>query len=491
MFRPQPLFTVILLSYLFSGGLYASLTPAWQSPDEPAHYNYVRHLAREGSLPILANGCYDQAYLSLLTSRRFPPELAIAPLCYEFHQPPLYYLLAVPVFVISDGSLLALRLFSLLLGAGTVSLAFFIAQTIFPSRLDLAYGTMAFVAFIPMHLAILASVNNDALAGLIWAALLWSLCRRLITGSGNVYGLGLLLGLALLTKMTIYIALVVVAVALVTIRQGARDLGLIYGLALIIALPWYIRNGLRYGNGDIFGLQRHDEIVVGQLRTADRVAEVGWLTHLGDFFRTTFHSFWGQFGWMAVPMDSRVYLVLTLVTLVALGGFILWSLDHCRREKPITPATPETSTRLTTAQHRALAILGLNIVLTGLAYSWYNWQFVQFQGRYLFPAIIPLGLFFSLGLTEIYRDRRLGYLIAGLGLAFLILVGQSLWQGDWAKWHLVTIGLPLGLMIGRGILVVYGRWSVPASWLMGVTYLLLAGLTMVVPGWFIVPHLSP
>ena len=49
-----PLFIIILVVYLIAGGLYAFLTPAWQAPDEPAHYNYVRHLTTKSGFPELS-----------------------------------------------------------------------------------------------------------------------------------------------------------------------------------------------------------------------------------------------------------------------------------------------------------------------------------------------------------------------------------------------------------------------------------------------------
>ncbi|HXV42279.1 MAG TPA: glycosyltransferase family 39 protein, partial [Anaerolineae bacterium] len=329
----SPLFYIILTVYLLAGVLFATLTPDWQAPDEPAHYNYVRYLARQSGFPELIKRCYDQAYLDQLTSRRFPAELSLESVCYEFHQPPLYYLLATPVFLLSDGSLLALRLLSVMLGAGVVILAFFISRMIFPNRAAIAYGTMAFVAFVPMHAAMLASFNNDALAELILAALLLLLTWRLLAGSQsttlNDVILGGLLGLGLITKTTVYIAIPLIAVALwlaagaaarrrggeeveerrsrrsgpdevarrgqrpgaggqplreasqsqrppvgggrgylswlqlndVDWRWLARQLLIIYGLALAIALPWYGRNAALYGNFDVLGLGRHDAVV--------------------------------------------------------------------------------------------------------------------------------------------------------------------------------------------------------------------------------------
>ena len=44
---------LILLVYLVIAGLFATRIPAWQVPDEPAHYNYVRQLAQTGQFPVL------------------------------------------------------------------------------------------------------------------------------------------------------------------------------------------------------------------------------------------------------------------------------------------------------------------------------------------------------------------------------------------------------------------------------------------------------
>jgi hypothetical protein len=506
----SPLFITILVVYLIAGGLYAFLTPHWQAPDEPAHYNYVRYLTTEPGFPELAERCYNQDYLNELKSRRFSPELSIDNICYEFHQPPFYYLLGMPVFVLANGSLPLLRFLSMgLLGGGVVVLAFFIGRTIFPDRPAIAYGTMAFVAFVPMHLAILASINNDALAELMLAVILFILVQRLMfipTPSTqndqsppyfqNDLLLAILLGLGLGAKITVYIAIPLVAVVLwwtsvkETEAQGRvrdwgkliKQAGIIYGLALLIILPWYIRNAIIYGDFDILGLTRHNEIVEGQLRTADYLAEVGVLTYLGNLVTTTFHSFWGQFGWMAVPMDRRVYLVLTLLTLVALGGLVgFW--------RGVSSRSTESRYDLSTGQRRALGLMGLAIVLMILGYGWYNLDFVQFQGRYLFPALIPLGVLFALGLSEVFSLRWKWWLVAGLMVALGWVVVASLFKGDLDKWGVLITGLLLTLATGRALLARY--WLIPASWLMATCYSALGLLALVSPFWFIIPHLSP
>lgn len=527
----SPFFFLILAVYLLAGVLFATLTPPWQAPDEPAHYNYIRYLTRQGSFPELVSRCYNQAYLEQLKSERFPPELPLDSVCYEFHQPPLYYLLTAPIFSLSAGSLLALRLVSVLFGAGVVALAWGIVRTIFPYRPSIFYGTAAFVALTPMHVAMLASVNNDALAELILAALLFLLTRRvMLPDSATVRGdiaLGILLGLGLITKTTVYIAVPLAGVALwlaakstqggkgaeeqgsrgvdwsVLIRQGL----MVFGVALVMALPWYGRNAVLYGNLDILGLGRHNAVVVGQLRTADLLAQVGWPAYLQNFLTTTFHSFWGQFGWMAVPMSERVYLALTLLTVTAFVGGVLgigrleigdsvpigyWRLGENSNspQQNVSRFTPHAP-RLTHHAPRtrsALALMAFTIVLMLLGYLWYNLEFAQFQGRYLFPALIPLGLFFTLGLYKVFSPRRAWLLVGGLALALGWIIVTGLMQGDVDLWAVLVAGLPLTLAVARAALA--SRWLVPAAWLLLVVYTGLALLTLISPFWYVIPYLS-
>jgi hypothetical protein len=61
--------SIILITYLVIGFQYAALTPAWQVPDEPAHYNYVAQLSR-GALPVLEMGDWDNTYLDAIKAAK-------------------------------------------------------------------------------------------------------------------------------------------------------------------------------------------------------------------------------------------------------------------------------------------------------------------------------------------------------------------------------------------------------------------------------------
>jgi 4-amino-4-deoxy-L-arabinose transferase-like glycosyltransferase len=485
---------LIVLAYIVLGILYAVSTPPWQVPDEPAHYNYVRYLVEEKRFPVLQVGDYDQAYLHELTSQQFAPPLSIDPVRYEYHQPPLYYVLAAPLFAAFDGALLPLRLLSVGFGAALLVVAYLVGKAMYPDRAWPALGTAAFIAFVPQHIAMTAGIENDTLAELILGIVLLRLIHWLKEdepGSAwQLIGTGLLMGLALLTKAGVYIVLplALVAVWLKFFRPAPSGTGRDGGYrrsiypalratatlllpAILLGLPWFIRNALVYGDFDILGLGQHGRVVVGQPRTAEWLAEHGWVNLSGIFVSTTFRSFWAQFGWMAVPVDPRIYAALRLLTILILVGLVFRLADTW--EARLRPSS-------------AAILLICSSLLTLATYLGYNLTFYQAQGRYLFPALIPLGLGWSFGLWEILRRKNAGLMAIVLALVTALGVVRWLAQTCGDKWQVLTSG--------AGALYLGLRWLLPEKaidWFFALPFLGMAALCAVSPYWFIIPYLSP
>ena len=416
---PRVLLAAIVTTYVAIGVLYAAFTPRWQVPDEPAHYSYIESLADGEGIPILEPGDYDQELLAELTSRRFPSELSVESLEYEDHQPPLYYLLATPIFLLFDGLLLPLRLVSVGLGAILLLVAFAVVRVVFPAHSGIALATTAFIAFLPQHVAMTAGVNNDVLGELVVASTLWLLVLYVKRSTDRPWHVGLLLGAALLAKTTAYISLGTATLAVAIRwrrerwewRRAVGQLAWMFIPALIVSAVWFTRNGLTYGWPDLLGLGRHEAVVAGQPRTREWVADVGWAGALTQFIQTTFQSFWGQFGWMGVLLPSRSYRALAVFELLLLGGFLWWLLDQRRAQ--VGPAA-----------RPGLALLSVSCLFTVLAFLWYNLTFVQHQGRYLFPALVPIGTAVALGLFQlatVLPERMRGWTVTAVlaGLALL------------------------------------------------------------------------
>jgi len=395
----QLLLSIIIVMYAGIGTLYAVVTPRWQVPDEPAHYNYVRSLAEGRGFPVLEPEDYDQDYLRRLTSERFPPELAIEPLEYEDHQPPLHYVLAAPIYALFGGALLPLRLLTLSFGAGLLVAAFRTVRVVVPDKPQLAVLAVGLMAFIPQHIAMSAGVNNDALAELVVAATLWASVVYLAAERRRPWCVGVLVGIALLTKTTAYVVVGVAAAAVVirwhrdhrSPRWALEHLAWVFVPALLISAPWFIRNGMTYGWDDPLGLARHSLVVRNQPRSSEWLAMYGWCGLLWRLVRTTFQSFWGQFGWMALPLPTAAYRFLLFLSCLLSIGFAVWVIQR-RRSSPngLYIAGPA-------------GLLALSALLTFLAFLWYNLTFVQHQGRYLYPALVPLSTAAALGLRTLTK----------------------------------------------------------------------------------------
>lgn len=422
---------IILIEIAF-GVFYAIRTPLWQAPDEPAHFNYVRHIAETGTLPMLRPGDYNQDYLEQIKAAKFPPTMSIDSIRYEMYQPPLYYLAAAPIYLVARAiglnTVLALRLLSVLIGAGVLLLASILFKQIFPQNRLLALAAVGLMATIPMNVAMWADVNADPLADLLIAILLLvSLARILGTATDRVFIVagGIIYGLVLLTSIKIYPAGLVLVLAEVgnwkldgkrwrtRVRQqigpGLRILAPLFAISLFLSGWWFIRNMLVYGGLDIMGLGQHDRVVIGQPTTAEWIAQYGFKNIFADFFIITFKSFWAQFGWMGVLVNDRIYVALFLLTGVALFGALLWLIRLARAHW---------------AEVRGVGwnwlTLGTWLAITLLAHIWYNIHYVQPQGRYLFPALIPIAALLVVGLYELI-DKRYARLV--LGLLYIVLIG--------------------------------------------------------------------
>jgi 4-amino-4-deoxy-L-arabinose transferase-like glycosyltransferase len=315
-----------------------------------------------------------------------------------------------------------MRLATLLIGAAALLALYACAGLLLPRDRATALLAVGLAAFVPMHVAVGASVSNDALAELALSLVLWRCLLALRDGltTPGAAGLGLAVGLGLLTKLSCLVGLPLAASAILLAARRTGDrppagwLGLAVrrgavaaGVALLLALPWLARGALVYGPTDPLGLGRHDLVVAGQPLTGALTAGA-----LSRHAATLFRSFWGQFGWMGVLMDERVYLLLGFLTVGVGLGLLLW-------------LSPRGGWAELTAREKAgFALAGLLVLGVLLGTVGYNLTYLQPQGRYLFPAMAGIASLAAVGLRELIapRHRRAVYLLAGLGMAGLDVV---------------------------------------------------------------------
>lgn len=478
----------ILVAYLIVAFLYVILTPPWQAPDEPAHYNYIAHIVHTGSLPVLQLGDYDQTRLGLLLSFRFPDDLSIAPLRYESYQPPLYYLSAAPIYLLTNGNLLTLRLYNVFLGAVTLLLLYRCLALVFPTKPLISVTAMAFAAMLPMHVAVTAALNNDVLAELLLMAALLALLHwahdqfyadlhpvSVRRQRRQLLLMGALIGLGMLTKIYAYamLPITIMVVGLIIWLQprvdtarairpdrvhfwlAVRRVFWVIIPALLLPLPMWIRNIHNYGAWDFMGLQWHDQVVVGQPRTADWIAQFGWVAYGERAFSFTFKSFWGVFGWMGVFMDERVYTALLIFSGVIFLG-LLWATVR------LISGPPDTD--MDRYQVGVQVLFGLILLAVFASYLWYNVKFVQHQGRYFFWGLLPISAMAALGWREVLQPIQgliTGFLVGVLAVS-LALAGYL--TGDMAKWPVILLALTAAMLLVQPVLLA-GADPITMGWL--------------------------
>ena len=391
----RPAIALIALALVAYGALafgYIRLTPPWQNPDEPAHVNYVAFVATTGGLPVLQPGDWDSGLLERLKTGTLQPSDDISAIRYESWQPPLFYVLAAPLYRMGspETAPYRLRVFDAVLGALTLLVAYLAARQVLTPLL--AATVPLAITGVPMFTAVSASASADPLANLFAAALVLALLRgsaslpreEFSPGSGSVWAvllrppllLGALLGLGLLTKLELAI-FVPLALGVIAIgpRRSWREALIVLVTAALVTSPWLVHQVTSYGWTDPFAIARHSAVVTDQPRFPGLSP-----TWLAQFATVSFHSFWAQFGWMAVVAPDRLYLVWGALTLLAAIGL---------------------STNAGILGERAWQLLLATAFIAILAFVGYNLSFVQFQGRYLFTALVPIAILLVRGWSAI------------------------------------------------------------------------------------------
>ena len=259
----------------------------------------------------------------------------------------------------------------MLLGAGVVAGAYAVGKALLPDHPQIALGAAALRRLSAAACRHARRRQKRRLAELIVALTLWGIVVYLKSGRVKAWQLGVLVGLGLLTKVsTIFLAgLVPLAILLKwwikrdptmpVNRPVQTALGLAYvkregtvmpfeplrrlvafGVpALILGGVWWVRDLSVYGFPDLFGLGRHNLVVADQLRTADYIAQLGVGEYLRRGLETTFNSFWGQFGWMALPLANGIYtLILIFLVVTAVGWIVGSAATACARRGSIRTA---------------------------------------------------------------------------------------------------------------------------------------------------------
>jgi hypothetical protein len=113
-----------------------------------------------------------------------------------------------------------------------------------------------------------------------------------------------------------------------------------------------------------------------------------------------FAGFWGNFGWLNVPLPLPLYAILAVGSGLAVGG-VLRRAWHARRWSPAERATWCFPVRVAQWAVLAVALAGLAVLTPLVLWGW------QPQARYVYPILLPIVFLGAVGLRYWAQHWRL------------------------------------------------------------------------------------
>ncbi len=436
---------VLIVAHLVLAAGFAT-APPFEGADELEHYRYIRTLAQTGQLPdpnASWGGQYHQAPFYFLVMVPFRLGLDDP----DFGQisarsnPFSGYALSAPgndnknsllhrqaeLFPAegSDSARIAyrMRLITIMFSLGTLAASYATFHNLWPQRPDLRMLAMSVVAFHPHLAQVNGMISNDNLlivfATSTLALLVWM--ERTGWSRWRAAGLGVILGLALLTKVNgMFLALPVGVAVLSNLRQRWRYAVLILMLVALIAGWWYLRNWVEYGDPTggsvLFTLTQPGEAIA----TGKLVPAKGW-----PRLRFAYETFWARFADGRISAPRIVHDFYNMLVIVVGAGLVLKVGRHVRS----VTKSRHVPSELERVQTNVIVVFSVAWALLLVYYSSRAWSGVQ--GRYLLPGIAGWAVLIAWGVDALAPCRARHWiarvLAAVLGvIAFVSLFGYYL-----------------------------------------------------------------
>ncbi|MBI5567364.1 MAG: glycosyltransferase family 39 protein [Chloroflexi bacterium] len=429
---------VIFLAFVVLSGVYSVVTPVFEGPDEIWHFAFANHLADGGGLPVfdaaepatfLRNGAHPPVYYGLIAMLIAPIDRSDFPAAFRFNlanplitpgangtSPNLLIHTAHEDWPWRNATLAAhlARCVSIALNALALWGVWRIARRILHNE-RVALLALGMAAGVPQFVYGAAMINNDALAAATTTWLVYALLRWLDDQSARwtISG-GVMLGLALLSKIGLVALLPVPALAIVLhalrntqhARRHWRQLILaaliIYSLAFIIAGWWYLRNWSLYGDPLAW---REWQALTGAGRVPPTIGDF-----IGDM-RGLFGTFWVDF---SLRVDRTWWPIFGVIGLVALIGLVRRAI---KREWPLD-------------WPKLLIALSVFALLLASAVR-YSFNIYDIHGRLLYPSLAAIGVVLALGMSK--WPRAMSFALLTIPLAFTLVSPLMIIQPAYAR----------------------------------------------------------
>ncbi|MFQ6015888.1 MAG: hypothetical protein ACE5NP_10660 [Anaerolineae bacterium] len=432
---------LLLLLNVIRGLIYTTIIPPWQGPDEIAHFEHTRLLYEKGrvltpeesarfirteSIPLHEEVFTSMFQFEFWRYAHHQPALEAVPQYIPvntFDRPSLSYVLGALFFAPLHGQdlltqLYGMRLLQVGLGTLVVWIAFLTARELFPENAFLILGVPAFIVFLPMHSHINGLVSDGNLAEVEVSLLIYYLVKVLKDGLSLVRTgiLCSLVILGLLTKVTAFLVVPLMLTGLLIYAwpgvKGGHHWPLLLGsVACVLAIglgAWLLNFPALALAGTFEPAMISNVWLDSQRYSAEAIRQYVLLGAL------TFASFWGLFGAMNVRLAYLWYKVLGGISLASIVGLLIWLMQLFKHRQQPPSWQRKSMALLLACVVFAVVPLFLLFVLYFDRVGPYA-QGVYAQGRYVFPAIVPIAVLFLLGVQQLIPPQR-----SSLSLSLLV-----------------------------------------------------------------------
>jgi hypothetical protein len=450
---------VFAILFIILGLGYDTLTPIFEHSDETLHYPYVKHLADGKGLPLAVpgqlwkqEGTQHPLYYAIVAASTF--WIDSDNLSDHLQRNP-HWLFSEVRALINDNQNVVLhgpmdafpyrraalaihigRWWSLAFGAFTVVCTFLLVRHLFPHNLPLTITATALTALNPQFIRISATVSNDSLSAALTT--LTVLLALKFTGHYALrtthYALrttpplllGLLTGLALLTKLSSLTTLFLVAFIifwrlcfLSEIHQAPMKT-VIRWLVIIIAITAALTGWWFWRNFQLYGEWLATETHLNLAGRADLSLAEAW-----GLRTEAERAYWATFGWGQIRPPEWVYRLLFLCTRLSFIGILLVLLAKLIQGAKSRPLP----LNLRNISFAKIIILLLWATMNLMLYlRWVMSVGSVSHTRLVFPAIAAISLLLALGWHALLPQRLEGWFS---GLVTTLLLALNIYSLGW------------------------------------------------------------
>ena len=195
----------------------------------------------------------------------------------------------------------------------TIMFTWKLSILLFPGEYVVAFISCTLLATFPQFNFISSVITNDNLANLLSTVCLYYLFGVIIEGINLKKSIliGILLGLSFLTKLTTMFLFPVCLIIFLYVfikekdnvarRSIAGNFLILFSICMIVCGWFFMRNLFLYG--DIFAWDKFSEVFKSM---ATRNKSLFDLLSQTPYWKKTFNSLVGNFGWMTIPVNKAV-----------------------------------------------------------------------------------------------------------------------------------------------------------------------------------------